>query len=206
MAMILEKRLTKTALEAACERDGEEAAAPPDILSVMTTRFGKLEVEADLILTFPEGLIGFERCQHYLVVRHDEASAFRWLQSLEEPALAFPIVEPREFRPDYAPTISDNDARSLGLTPDLPVLVFAIVTVPPQNPRAMTANLLGPLVINVLTRQGKQVIVQDDQYTTRHEVVQELLRSANVAVTPADAPEPVSEPSVSESSKASRAA
>jgi flagellar assembly factor FliW len=57
------------------------------------------------------------------------------------------------------------------------VLIFSIITVPPQNPQMMTANLLGPIVINGCTRRGKQVIVQDEEYTTRHRVVDELERA-----------------------------
>ena len=79
---------------------------------------------------------------------------------------------------DYSPTISDSDASKLGLTADSPKLVFAIVTVPRKNPRSMTANLLGPLVINPLTRQGKQVIVTDEHYTTRHSIMEEINKKA----------------------------
>ncbi|HZO90471.1 MAG TPA: flagellar assembly protein FliW [Chthonomonadaceae bacterium] len=147
---------------------------------VPTTRFGALEVEEDLIIRLPEGLIGFEACRQFVVVRSEERNAFRWLQSLDEPAVAFPVVEPGEFRPDYAPVIADSDAEFLELTAETPKLIFAIVTVPSHNPRAMTANLLGPLVINGLTRRGKQVIVQSEGYTTRHVIMEELLRAASL--------------------------
>jgi flagellar assembly factor FliW len=189
--MILDKRTSDPGLDVIyCPPGGTEATGafvPADadlprrkVLHVPTVRFGRLEVEPDLILTLPEGLIGFERCKRYVVVRPDERSAFRWLQSLEEPAVALPIVEPGELRPDYAPILSDADARRLELTVETPTLVFVIVTVPPHDPRAMTANLLGPLVINGLTRRGKQVIVQNEGYTTRHLVVEELLRTAAI--------------------------
>lgn len=195
MAMILDKQATNKGLDVVCEPtsvlDKGTGNAAPDAnvlesktVCVQTTRFGVIEVETDLILTFPEGLIGFETCQRYFVARHEEGSSFRWLQSVDSPAVAFPIVEPREFRPDYAPTISDTDARALGLEPTTPTLLFVVVTIPPGNPRGMTANLLGPLVINGLTKCGKQVIIQDEGYTTRHEIVEELARAANFAVAP----------------------
>ncbi len=182
--MILDKKMPDTLRDAACQTALSRAPRPlfpPPAenapLLIQTARFGTLEADPDLIITFPDGLIGFETCQRFLVVRHAENSAFRWLQSLEEPAVAFPVIEPNEFRADYAPTISDSDARSLALTTDTPTLIFAVVTVPPHDPRAMTANLLGPLVINGLTRQGRQVIIQDEGYTTRHSVVEEMART-----------------------------
>lgn len=141
---------------------------------VVTSRFGLLDIDPELALTFPDGLIGFENCRRYIVVRHQDNSAFRWLQSLDEPTVAFPIVEPGEFCAYYAPTISDSDARSLQLERDTPTILFTIITVPPSNPRDMTANLLAPLVINGLTRRGRQVIAQDEGYTTRHKIMDEI--------------------------------
>ncbi len=194
MARVLNKRVVDPGLDVGRERAADAEGA--DVLHSVeittnrfaTTRFGVIDVDRDLVIGFAEGLIGFENCRQYVVVRHDDKSAFRWLQSLDEPGVAFPIVEPFSFRPDYAPTISDTDARMLSLSSDSPTLLFVVVSVPNQDPRAMTANLLAPLVINGETRQGKQVIVQDEGYSTRHDVVSELARTAtlptsDVAVT-----------------------
>jgi flagellar assembly factor FliW len=189
MAMILDQCVTDTTLAVARERALEnvhdlwdavasDARTTHRTLRVESTRFGTLEVQEEIVITFPEGLIGFEECRRYVVVRHDENSAFRWLQALDTPAVAFPIIEPNQIRPDYAPTIGDADARALELDPNTPTLLFAVVTVPPSDPKGMTVNLLAPLVINALTRQGKQVIVQDETYTTRHAIVEELARAA----------------------------
>ncbi len=145
-------------------------------LTVKTTRFGTIKVETDLVIEFSNGLIGFEQYRRFVVIRPDAQSAFRWLQALDEPSLAFPVLEPRLFRPTYAPTISDADARALSLQTDTPVIVFAVVTVPSGSPRDMTANLMGPLVVNCITRVARQVIIQDDGYHTRHRVMDEMLQ------------------------------
>ncbi|HLK57577.1 MAG TPA: flagellar assembly protein FliW [Chthonomonadaceae bacterium] len=188
MATRLEKQVSPPLPDTACEPEnhtfsaGSESTALPRE-TVATSRFGTIEVEEDLIITLPEGLIGFEGCTRYVIVHHDENSAFRWLQSLEEPAAAFPIMEPGLFRPDYAPTLSDADARFLEITTtDIPILVFSIITVPAGNPQQMTANLLGPIVVNGLTRRGKQVIAQDEGLTTRHRLVEELERKERLAL------------------------
>jgi flagellar assembly factor FliW len=156
--------------------------APPERASATchtleTTRFGAIEVEEDLVIRIPEGLIGFEECRQFVVLHEDAASPFRWLQALDNGAIAFPVIDPWTFKPDYQPTITDLDAAALDLYEETPKLVFVIVTVPADKPQAMTANLLGPLVINPLTRRGRQVIVTDDEYTTRHGIVQEMSRA-----------------------------
>jgi flagellar assembly factor FliW len=151
------------------------ANATPGIIRMKTTRFDVLEIDEDLVITLPEGLIGFEDCTRFVVLNPGNSS-LKWLQSLDDGATAFPIADPWQFKPDYAPILSDSDAAFLELTGETPKLVFVIVTVPRDNPRAMTANLLGPVVINPLTRRGKQVILADDRYTTRHGILDELRR------------------------------
>lgn len=176
MALTLDKRTTNAEIDVSPNVDTMTAT-----IAVPTTRFGTLEVEEDIIIYLSEGIIGFEKWKRYVVVHHDDTTSFRWLQALDHPGVAFPILEPREFRPDYAPTISNSDAQALQVTADTPVLMFAIITVPPGQPDGMTANLLGPIIINGFTHQGRQVIVQDEGYHTRHRVVDELRRATQVS-------------------------
>ncbi len=143
---------------------------------IHTTRFGTIEVDEEAVVTFSQGLFGFEDYRRFVVLSLDEKSPFRWLQSLEEPSLAFVIIEPRHFMPDYAPTISDSDAEALELDANTPYLVFVVVTIPPGKPEEMTANLMGPIIINAATRQARQVIVEDECYSTKHLILQELMK------------------------------
>ena len=150
-----------------------ESPLPVARITVPTTRFGVIEVDEDLIITLPEGIIGFDQCKRFVIIQH-EATMFRWLQSLDSAAVAFPIIDPNEFRDDYTPMVSDADVRCLALTAEMRPLLFAIVTIPAGNPRGMTANLLGPVVVNPETRLGKQIIVPDQGYTTRHVILDEM--------------------------------
>jgi flagellar assembly factor FliW len=152
--------------------------ATKNIVHIDTTRFGRLEVEEDLIITLPQGMIGFEDCHRFVVLNHDENSPFRWLQALDDGAVVFPVLEPGALSLRYAPTISDSDAQELELTPDTPKLVFVVATVPRGNPQGLTINLLGPVVINAETRVGKQVIVLDEEYHTKHSLLEELKKSS----------------------------
>ena len=79
-------------------------------MEISTSRFGPIELNDDSVLDFPDGLPGFEHTRRYFLVPHKtvggQASPFRWLQCVDEPALAFPVVNPWTVRPDYAPTIN----------------------------------------------------------------------------------------------------
>ena len=185
--MILNKRIRNSQLDVTHSNEEKHNSAgwrpklgikpnSSSSLQVQTARFGNLIVNEEVVLTFPEGLIGNDKSKRFIVVRHAENSPFRWLQSLNEPNIAYPIIEPDQFRPDYAPTISEGDALFLKLDKSTLVLLFVIVTVPPENPQALTGNLLGPIVINTQTRQGRQVIVQDEGYFTRHPLYEEIQR------------------------------
>jgi flagellar assembly factor FliW len=188
--MILDKHVIDRTLDVRVEPTERSERVPvreerrPERLRFESTRFGTLEVDTDLILTLPEGMIGFEHCTRYVVISTEDNGTFRWLQSLDQAGTAFPILAPTSFRPDYAPTISDTDARFLELSAESPFLLFCIVTVPLNAPREMTANLLGPLIINSLTRRGKQVIVQDEGFMTRHRIVDELSRATTITTPP----------------------
>lgn len=152
-----------------------------------STRFGRIEVDEEAVITFPQGLFGFEDRRRFVVLCLDEKSPFRWLQSLEDANLAFVVIEPHHFMPDYAPTISDADVAALGLDAETPCLTFVIVTIPPGKPEQMTANLMGPIVVNVVTRLARQVIVEDECYSTKHSILQELMKGQSEAREGTDA-------------------
>lgn len=164
---------TTTKPTAETRLDTAAVAVPGECIA--TSRFGVLEIDPSLVIHFRSGMIGFEHSRRYAVLQIDPDSPFRWLQSLDDGALAFPVVDPWMFKPDYAPVLSAADAEDLELAEETPRFVLAVVTIPRENPQAMTANLLGPVVVNAETRQAKQVVLQDDCYTTRHEIVTSML-------------------------------
>lgn len=136
----------------------EEVSEPT--VEVETTRFGPLRVAEAAIITFPEGLLGFENRRRFTLVPQAD-TVFAWLQSLDRPDLAFLLLPPAAAFPDYAPL----DRVEPGAT------LWVIVTVPDGRPRDMTANLLGPLLIDAATRQGRQIVVEGDRFTTRHRLL-----------------------------------
>lgn len=135
-----------------------------------TSRFGSLEIEDARTIHFPLGLLGFERSQRFVLIEAEAVEPMRWLQSVDQPDLAFLVVEPRLFFNGYAPQLSVEDRKVLDLEESQEAVVACIVTVP-ENPAHMTVNLLGPLVFNDEKRLGKQVVQQDAKLTTKHRLI-----------------------------------
>ncbi|MBI3330018.1 MAG: flagellar assembly protein FliW [Nitrospinae bacterium] len=149
-------------------------------LTVETTRFGELTIAEAQIIMVSGGLLGFPGFTRYVILNHDQEQGipFRWLQSVEHPALAVVIIDPWVIKPDYTIELPDDVCESLHLSEEQPPLVFAIVTVP-LEPVLMTANLQGPLVINPATRKAQQVVLTNSLYTTRHLILGELWQTGN---------------------------
>jgi flagellar assembly factor FliW len=140
-------------------------------MHVETTRFGPLEVPDEAAITFPEGLIGFETCTRFAIVDRREGKPVWWLQSLDSPGVAFILTDPRAVVAEYKPTVPASDLEELGLeSPDQ--AVFQVMLVVGQNPKTITANLLGPLVINSAKRLGKQIVLHNSGYSPAHRLTQ----------------------------------
>jgi len=115
----------------------------------------------------PAGLLGFEQMKDYLLIAKPGEAPFRWLQVKGNPSLAFVVIEPFFFLPDYRPDLPQADVDFLGLTSPGDAAVYAIVTV--SGPHHATANLKGPVVINRHTGRAKQVVIANAaQYSVQH--------------------------------------
>ena len=140
-------------------------------MKVLTKAFGLIDVDEHQKVTFPTGLFGFESIKEYVLI-DAERQPFIWLQSVEAEHIAFILVNPFLFRQDYELDIDDELVKEIGINNPEEALIFAIVTIPPSG--SMTANLQGPLIINRETRIGKQGILNDPRWKTKHDIMQEL--------------------------------
>jgi flagellar assembly factor FliW len=135
-------------------------------MQVNSTRFGRLEVPEEKVLAFPDGLLGFEGCRRFVILEHAPDTPFKWLQCLDDPDVAFVILSPLEFLPAYGVELGRDDVAKLGLQEPDEVALYVLVVIP-EEPADMTANLQGPLVLNVERRLGRQVVLADGRYQTR---------------------------------------
>jgi flagellar assembly factor FliW len=146
-------------------------------LKVATKAYGLIEVDERQKIIFPQGLFGFEKLKDYLLL-DAERQPFYWLQSMDVEDVAFILVNPFLFRPDYEVNVSNEEVDGIGIRSPENALIFSIVTIP-QDGSPMTANLQGPLIINRDARMGKQAVLTDDRWKTKHDIMAELAATGN---------------------------
>lgn len=146
-------------------------------MKVQTSRFNEIEVDEKDIIRLPEGLIGFPELVRYVLLDHDADSPFKWLQSVDDGSMAFVVISPLTFRPDYTVEVTEEEISSLDLTDPDDAVISVIVTIP-MDPKKMSANLKAPLIFNLKNRTGKQIIVKDPQFQTKHFIIEEIKKHA----------------------------
>ncbi|MEM1166945.1 MAG: flagellar assembly protein FliW [Planctomycetota bacterium] len=137
-------------------------------MDVQTSRFGNVEIAADRVIHVPRGLLGFSRYTEYCLLQPSDEACFFWLQSLEDPELAFVVTDPTLFVPEYNVPIRSDQMEDLRLRAIEDAQVLVIVN---KVGEALTGNLQGPLVVNTIERIGEQFVLADKRWTTRHELV-----------------------------------
>lgn len=134
-------------------------------MEVRTTRFGVIDIAEDRVITFPKGMLGFPENTRYCLLEPGEDALFFWLQSLDDPNLAFVVTDPTFFEQEYSVPIRSEQMADLGISKLEDAQVFVIVNKVDQE---LTGNLQGPLVVNTLSKTGEQMILADRRWTTRH--------------------------------------
>ena len=137
-------------------------------MEILTKAFGKITIDDEKIINFPKGIVGFPDLTEFALIHDEEkgTETIHWLQSIQEPGFAMPVMDPLLVCPEYNPEVDDELLSHLGeLDPD-ELLVLVTVTVP-KDITKMTVNLKGPIVINAAERKATQVIVEGDQYQVK---------------------------------------
>lgn len=137
---------------------------------VIDTRiFGQVEVSEEKMITFANGIIGFPDLKHFTLLHDEEKgtdAGIRFLQSIEEPGFAMPVMDPLLVAPNYDPKVEDELLAGAGKLSDENILVLVTVTVP-SDLTQMSVNLQGPIVINVEERKACQIIVEPDRFPVK---------------------------------------
>ena len=138
-------------------------------MKIETTRFGQISIQTEKIIHMPHGLPGFPDQRQFVIFEHRHDSPFYWYQSVEEPALAFVITDPFLFKPDYRVNMP-KILKELAWDPDTQLdhlQLYVIVNIPKGKPEKMTANMMGPILVNQVTRKAVQVVLTDGNYSHR---------------------------------------
>lgn len=133
-------------------------------MTIDTRMFGEIEVEENKIIHFEEGIIGFPDCKQFTLIYDQDKGEHRsicWMQSLDEPVFALPVIDPLLIKEDYNPMVEDELLKSLGDLNEENLFILVTVTVP-RDIKELSVNLKAPLIINVDERKGCQIITEDD--------------------------------------------
>ena len=129
------------------------------------TRFGEVEYDPANLLHFPAGLIGLPNLRHFIVMPNKKQGPLFWIQSIDEPDIAFVLTDPSNFFLDYGISPDSSESQLLGITDQDECYSLAVVTVPPdQN---ITLNLAAPILFSPKTNRAIQVILEDAKYQTK---------------------------------------
>lgn len=137
-------------------------------MEILTKAFGKITIDDEKIINFPKGIVGFPDLTEFALIHDEEkgTETIHWLQSIQEPGFAMPVMDPLLICPEYNPEVDDELLSHLGELNQEELLVLVTVTVP-KDITKMTVNLKGPIVINAAERKATQVIVEGDQYQVK---------------------------------------
>ncbi len=138
-------------------------------MTIETRVFGEVTIDSEKIITFEGGIVGFPELQKFALIHDSEQgnnAGIRWMQSLEEPAFAMPVMDPLIVAPDYNPMVDDEILKPIGNIDPEEILVLTTVTVP-KDLKQMSVNLRAPIVINVTERKAVQIILDGEEYQVK---------------------------------------
>lgn len=145
---------------------------------IQTKHFGEIDLDENKVITFENGILGFEDFKRYTILydsETEERSPISWLQSLDEVTLALPVISPLIISPEYNPTVEDELIAPLGELTEANLVLFVTLTVPSDITK-VTSNLKAPIIINSDTKKGCQVIAENPEYEVKHNVYTSFMK------------------------------
>ncbi|MDA3788848.1 MAG: flagellar assembly protein FliW [Desulfobacula sp.] len=143
-------------------------------MKIITRKFGEIEIEENKILAMPEGLPGFDGFEKFVLLEEPKTAPFCWFQSIEEPNLSMVVMNPFLFKPDYKLDldgfICSRDWEDISSDE---LLIYVVVNMSEDKIKTkITANLMGPLIINPKNNQVVQAVISDTNYSHQHNVLE----------------------------------
>jgi len=142
-------------------------------MKIVTNRFGEIQVNESELVHFPSGLLGLPEIKDYALIDPADDTLILWLQSVDNPNLALPILEPGVFKPDYKFQLTKSELEELKLLSVKNAAVFTVLTIP-DDITQMSANLKAPLVVNLEESMAKQVVLQESRHQIKYPMFKEL--------------------------------
>jgi len=142
-------------------------------VEIDTVKFGKVEIDKKSIFNFVSPIIGFKDLKKYTIIDYKPDSPFKWLQSMEDMELAFPVTLCSFFGIDYQFDIPDEEAEMLGIESADDILVFNIANIPSSNPQGATINMIAPIILNLSNKKAMQLVLKNTNFEVRHKLFEQ---------------------------------
>ncbi len=140
---------------------------------VNSLRLGQLEVPDEKMIFMERPILGFEHLARFCLVETEDLFPFMWLVSSDDPTVAFLVVNPRVFFPDYRIEVNPKEIAELDIAHTGSVETYVIVTIP-EDPREISVNLQGPILINTENNRAKQLVLVNSDYRVRHYIMEAI--------------------------------
>lgn len=131
-----------------------------------TERFGEIDIDEEKIFDFKNGILAFEESKKFIILNSRKESFF-WLQSVDDPKLSLPCINPDIIAENYEVNLSDEQFAEINVDENSEMIVLCVVRIP-ENIRESTVNLIAPIIINATAKQGMQVVMENTDYNVRH--------------------------------------
>lgn len=143
-------------------------------MNISTKYLGEVQIDEEQIITFPNGILGFENSKKFVLLDIPDNPIFKFLQDINNSYISFLLINPWDFFKDYDVELPDEDLLKIDIDPNAEnnMAIFTVVTLG-QSFQSSTSNLLAPIVINLNHKKGKQFILNDSIYTTKHKLFPE---------------------------------
>lgn len=139
------------------------------VINFVTSRFGPLSITEDKIIYFVQAIPGFERLKRFILIDHDQEGVFKWLQSVEDPAVAFLLTAPNLYKPDYSVPMRKADLKALDVK-DAQTVVTMVMVCSSKDQSQLSLNLKGPVVFNSANMTAVQCIIDSDEYQSHFSI------------------------------------
>lgn len=139
------------------------------LINFATSRFGLLSITEDKVISFVNGIPGFERLRRFILIDHDPEGLFKWLQAVDDPSTAFLLTNPNLYKPEYSVPLRRPEMECLGAVDRKNLVTFVMVCVSSAD-KKISLNLKGPVVFNAANMRAIQCIVDRDDYPSHFEV------------------------------------
>lgn len=143
-------------------------------MEIKTSRFGILDIDEKKVINISKGILGFPDAVNFFLLPHSKNSPFHWMQCVDDEKLAFVVIHPAVFCADYSFDIPDSAIDELEIEDpeQLDVLVLVTVRQPSASSKkaSVSANLLGPVIINTVNMKGMQLVLDPGKYPVQFEI------------------------------------